>query len=60
MLLANAPQGHIIEVGTSAGYSTLWLAIAAQATGRRVTTFEILPEKVELARQTFRPRLTAP
>lgn len=54
LLLANAPQGRIIEIGTSAGYSTLWIALAAQATGRRVTTFEILPEKVELARETFR------
>ena len=54
LLLANAPAGDIIEVGTSAGYSTLWLALAAQATGRRVTTFEVLPEKVELARETFR------
>lgn len=53
LLLANTPQDHIIEVGTSAGYSTLWLALAAAATGRRVTTFEILPEKVNLARQTF-------
>lgn len=54
LLAANAPAGDIVEVGTSAGYSTLWLALAAQATGRRVTTFEILPEKVELARETFR------
>jgi len=54
LLLANAPEGDIIEVGTSAGYSTLWLALAAQETGRRVTTFEILPEKVGLARETFR------
>ncbi|MBI3165180.1 MAG: class I SAM-dependent methyltransferase [Chloroflexi bacterium] len=54
LLLANAPAGDIIEVGTSAGYSTLWLALAAQATGRRVTTFEVLPEKVTLARETFR------
>ncbi|MBM3179836.1 MAG: O-methyltransferase [Chloroflexi bacterium] len=54
LLLANAPAGDIVEVGTSAGYSTLWLALAAQATGRRLTTFEVLPEKVELARETFR------
>ncbi len=54
LLAAGVPDGVIIEVGTSAGYSTLWLALAAQATGRRVTTFEILPEKVELARETFR------
>ncbi len=53
LLAATAPEGDIIEVGTSAGYSTLWLALAAQALGRRVTTFEILPEKVTLARETF-------
>jgi predicted O-methyltransferase YrrM len=54
LLAAGAPEGDIIEIGTSAGYSTLWLARAAEATGRRVTTFEVLPEKVTLARETFR------
>lgn len=43
----------IVEVGTSAGYSTLWLALVAQRTDGRVTTFEIDPAKVELARHTF-------
>jgi caffeoyl-CoA O-methyltransferase len=50
---AAAPKGSIIEVGTSAGYSTLWLALACRATGRTLTTFEILPEKARLARETF-------
>lgn len=54
LLAAGAPEGDIIEVGTSAGYSTLWFALAAERLGRRVTTFEVLPEKVELARETFR------
>ena len=54
LLAAGAPDGHIIEVGASAGYSTLWLSLAAESLGRRVITFEILPEKVELARETFR------
>lgn len=31
----------IIEVGTSRGYSTIWLALAAQANGGHVTTCEI-------------------
>jgi predicted O-methyltransferase YrrM len=53
LLLANAPGGRVIEIGTSAGYSTLWLALAARVSGRRITTFEVLPEKVELARATF-------
>lgn len=53
LLLANAPAGQVIEIGTSAGYSTLWLALAARSSGRTVTTFEVLGEKVELARATF-------
>lgn len=53
ILAASAPDGRWVEIGTSAGYSTLWLALAARETGRRVTTFEILEWKVELARQTF-------
>ncbi|MFV1999984.1 MAG: O-methyltransferase [Acidimicrobiia bacterium] len=54
ILAAGAPEGEQIEVGTSAGYSTLWLALACRATGRTLTTFEILPDKAALARETFR------
>lgn len=43
----------IVEVGTSAGYSTLWFAAAARRAGGRVITFEVDPAKVELARTTF-------
>jgi caffeoyl-CoA O-methyltransferase len=50
---ASAPAGAIIEIGTSAGYSTLWLAQACRTSGRSLTTFEILPEKARLARSTF-------
>jgi predicted O-methyltransferase YrrM len=50
---AAAPDGALIEIGTSAGYSALWLAQACRARGRTLTTFEILPEKVALARATF-------
>jgi predicted O-methyltransferase YrrM len=53
LLAASAPDGPCLEIGTSAGYSTLWLALAARATNRRVTTFEVDPAKVELARLTF-------
>ena len=51
---AAAPAGDIVEIGTSAGYSTLWLALAARETGRTVTTFETLTDKAALARETFR------
>lgn len=53
LLAASAPAGRCIEIGTSAGYSTLWLALACRSTHRRLTTFEIEPAKVEMARITF-------
>jgi len=54
LLAANAPDGNIIEIGTSAGYSTLWLVLACEESGRMVTTFEIQNDKVQLAHETFR------
>ena len=54
IMVANAPKGDYIEIGTSAGYSTLWIALACEMLGRPITTFEILPEKVKIARETFR------
>ena len=44
---------RVLEIGTSNGYSTLWLASAARATGGAVTTVEISDYKVDLARHTF-------
>lgn len=54
LLAASAPEGAWIEIGTSAGYSTLWLALACREVGRKLTTFEVLEEKAALARETFR------
>lgn len=53
LMAASAPTGTVLEIGTSAGYSTLWLALACRQMGRTLTTFELLPEKVALARETF-------
>ncbi len=41
---------RILEVGTSNGHSTLWLADAAQSTGGRVQTLDIDPRRTALAR----------
>ncbi len=54
LLAAGAPGGTFVEIGASAGYSTLWLALACRVIHSRITTFEILPEKAALARETFR------
>jgi predicted O-methyltransferase YrrM len=44
---------RILEIGTSNGYSTLWLASAAHATGGTVTTVEHSDYKVAMARENF-------
>jgi len=44
---------RILEIGTSNGYSTLWLAEAAQATGGRVTSVDISADKLALARENI-------
>jgi predicted O-methyltransferase YrrM len=53
ILAAMAPKGRWIEIGTSAGYSTLWLALACRTKSHQITTYEILEEKAQLARRTF-------
>lgn len=45
---------RVLEIGTSNGYSTLWLASAARATGGAVTTVEFSDFKLGLARENFR------
>ena len=54
LLAASVPKGAFVEIGTSAGYSTLWLALACYQLGRTITTYEILDEKTQLASETFR------
>ena len=43
----------ILEIGTSNGYSTLWLAQAASEVGGVVTTVEASEYKIEFARHNF-------
>lgn len=47
----NAQQ--VLEIGTSNGYSTLWLAAASKSIGGEVTTVDISKHKFELASQNF-------
>ena len=42
---------NILEIGTSTGYSTLWLANAAQTSQGHVTTLEIDPARTQQAQQ---------
>jgi predicted O-methyltransferase YrrM len=53
-LLVRATKARrVLEIGTSNGYSTIWLADAAESLGGRVTTVEGLLAKAELARRNF-------
>jgi len=52
-LAASAPAGNWIEVGASGGYSGLWLSLACRLRNQKLMTFEVLPEKVRLANETF-------
>jgi predicted O-methyltransferase YrrM len=40
---------NVLEIGSSNGVSTIWLALAMRATGGRVIGTEILPDRVEEA-----------
>jgi caffeoyl-CoA O-methyltransferase len=53
LFAASAPEGSWIEIGTSAGYSALWLSLACHARSQVLTTYELLTEKAALARETF-------
>lgn len=44
---------RVLEIGTSNGYSTLWIAEAAAAIDGHVITLEYAADKVAMARDTF-------
>ena len=45
---------HIVEIGTSNGYSGIWQCLALKTTGGKLTTFEIDADRAALARQNFK------
>jgi predicted O-methyltransferase YrrM len=53
-LLAEAIDAkNLVEVGTSTGYSGLWLSLALQKTGGKLMTFELDPGRAATARRHF-------
>ncbi len=52
-LILSTGAKKVVEIGTSGGYSGLWLTLALRRTGGRLTTFEVDPAKVSIARETF-------
>ena len=51
---------QVLEIGTSNGYSTLWLADALREIDGLVTTLELSPAKVLMARENFERAELAP
>lgn len=45
---------HIVEIGTSNGYSGIWQCLALKATGGKLTTFEIDARRAAMARENFK------
>jgi len=45
---------HVVEIGTSNGYSALWLSLALRNSGGKLITHEIDPQRVALARASFK------
>lgn len=54
LIAATSPEGRWIEIGTSAGYSTLWLSLACKQRNTSILTFELDEKKIELAKESFR------
>lgn len=45
---------HVVEIGTSNGYSGIWFCLALRTTGGKLTTHEINAERAALARANFK------
>jgi caffeoyl-CoA O-methyltransferase len=53
LLALSAPPGAFLELGSSGGYSSLWLSLAARARGVTLTTVDLDERKVALARENI-------
>lgn len=54
ILTATAGAKHVVEIGTSNGYSTIWFCLALRTTGGKITTHEIDPYSIEIADKNFK------
>jgi caffeoyl-CoA O-methyltransferase len=53
LLAETAGAKNVVEIGTSTGYSGLWICLALQSTGGRLKTFELDSARAEQARKHF-------
>jgi predicted O-methyltransferase YrrM len=53
LIIKTAGYKNILEIGTSNGYSTIWLADAARYNSGHVTGIEFYQERIDLAESNF-------
>jgi len=54
LLTETVDAKHVVEIGTSNGYSAIWLCLALRTTGGKLTTHEINAGRASLARENFK------
>jgi predicted O-methyltransferase YrrM len=54
LLTETAGAKHVVEIGTSNGYSGIWFCLALRSTGGKLTTHEIDASRASLARENFK------
>ncbi|MBI2190410.1 MAG: class I SAM-dependent methyltransferase [Planctomycetes bacterium] len=54
ILIQSARCKSLVEIGVAHGYSTIWLAHAARIMGGHVTSLEVNPKSVEIARRNVK------
>jgi len=54
MLAESVAAKHIVELGTANGYSAMWFCLALRSTGGRLTTHEIDPQRIAMAKENFK------
>lgn len=54
-LLVKATQAkNVLEIGTSNGYSAIWICLGLEETGGKMTTIDIDPQRVKEAKENLR------
>jgi predicted O-methyltransferase YrrM len=53
LLAMSAPAGAWLELGSSGGYSSLWLSLAARSRGVKLATVDLNERKVAMARENI-------
>jgi len=53
LLVAAVDAKNVVEIGTSNGYSAIWMCLALRNTGGKLTTFELNADRAALAKVNF-------